>query len=56
MALISTDTPEKIEVTAESHSLQWVPLDDLEALGLMAEPAMARALNKVRAWWATSGR
>ena len=54
--LLLTDTPEKIEVTAESHSLRWVPLDDLEGLGLMAEPAMARALNKVRAWWATSGR
>lgn len=53
--LLLTDTPEHIEVTAESHALRWVPLDALEAYGLFAEPAMARALGKVRTWWAEHG-
>jgi 8-oxo-dGTP pyrophosphatase MutT (NUDIX family) len=53
--LLLTDTPEHIEVTAESHALQWVALDDLEAMGLLAEPAMARVLGKVRAWWQIHG-
>jgi 8-oxo-dGTP pyrophosphatase MutT (NUDIX family) len=53
--LLLTDTPEHIEVTAESHALQWVPLDALGALGLLEEPAMARVLGKVRAWWAEHG-
>jgi 8-oxo-dGTP pyrophosphatase MutT (NUDIX family) len=53
--LLCTDHPEDVALSAESHALRWVTLKEAAALGLRAEPALARALDKIAAWRATPG-